>query len=325
MEDGPEGALFVMEGDQEDATGHGAALSAFATGFLCYDAAMQGREPHILTVDVEDWHDTETMLRCLPGGAPRPPRIEPTTRLLLDLFDQYSVRATFFVLGRVAREHPRLVRDIAAAGHEVATHGDSHRMLDVLGPERFRQELRDSIGLLEDLAGARILGHRAATWSVRAGTLWALPILEEEGLLYDASLFPCPGLGVAGAPSRPYRFAGMRLAEIPPLVHWGIPAGGGVWLRLLPALHTRLGLRERPAGVVYVHPWEVDPEPPRPPVPWLARLLQSVGTSRTGPRLRGLLEEFHFRPAAAVLETLEPLPSRELAGLARAGTAVRPA
>jgi len=276
---------------------------------------MTAQSPHLLSVDVEEWHHTEVMRRWLPPGAPRPSTVQTATQVLLDLFAENQVRATFFVLGQVARENPRLVRRIADAGHEVATHGDSHKRLGDLGPERFRQELRDSIRRLEDLAGRRVLGHRAASWSIRRATLWALPILEEEGLQYDSSINPC--LDLACAPSRPYRVTGLRLVEVPPLAHWGIPAGGGFWLRVLPPGHTHRGLRRGPWGMVYVHPWEVDPTPPAAPLPWYARWLQEAGTRRTLPRLRDLLMRHSFAPVARVLEDLGDLPAWDPAGLAQ--------
>ncbi|MGH9464567.1 MAG: polysaccharide deacetylase family protein, partial [Thermoanaerobaculia bacterium] len=143
---------------------------------------------HALSVDVEDWY------QGIEIPAERWPeferRLAPAMDKLLGLLDERGVRATFFVLGVVAEEHPEVVRRIAEVGHEVATHGYSHEKLYRMTPERFRGELRRSVRRLEDLCGTRVIGHRAAYFSITESSLWALDVLAEEGILYDSSIQP---------------------------------------------------------------------------------------------------------------------------------------
>ncbi len=173
--------------------------------------------PHVLSVDVEDWEQL-TRRRFLGRLGPPTPRPVANTHTLLDLFARRGVRATFFVLGLIAEAHPALVREIAAAGHEVGTHGYSHRLVYELGPDTFRAELRRSMQLLSDITGQPVVSHRAAEFSITPRAPWAWEILAEEGIRYDSSIFPTrnPRYGIADAPRWPYRIdagAGELLAE----------------------------------------------------------------------------------------------------------------
>lgn len=225
---------------------------------------------HVLSVDVEDW-DQNIRQRFVHRVAPATARVLSNTHTLLDLFANRRVHATFFVLGRIAEQFPVLVRDIAAAGHEVGTHGYSHRLVNALGPERFRAELRRSIRLLEDITGQQVVSHRAAEFSITPSTPWAWDILVDEGIRYDSSVFPIrhPRYGWPDAPTVPHRVDAQRgfLWEWPlPALQMGpraIPVGGGGYLRFLPYSVTRRALRmiersNRPI-VVYLHPHEFDP------------------------------------------------------------------
>jgi polysaccharide deacetylase family protein (PEP-CTERM system associated) len=222
-----------------------------------------------------------------------------------------------FVLGLVAEEQPALVRELAAAGHEIASHGWDHRRITDQEPEEFRASVRRTKILLEDLTGTAVLGFRAPSFSLVPGREWALDILIEEGYLYDSSLFPIrrSGYGYAGGGRDPYwleRAAG-RLAEVPPatLRRWGanLPAAGGGYLRLLPLWLIRAALRDAERrgvpGTFYIHPWEIDPGQPRLAVPWPTRLRHYGGLRRAAGRIRSLLQEFRFQPIAATLASLQ--------------------
>jgi len=235
---------------------------------------------------------------------------------LLELLARHGSCATFFVLGWVAERQPQLVRGIAAAGHEVASHGWDHRRVTEQTPEEFRGSVRRTKHLLEDLMGAPVVGFRAPSFSIVPGREWALDVLLEEGYRYDSSLFPVwrPGYGYPNGRRDPHRVErpSGTIIEIPPMtLRWSgltLPAGGGAYLRLLPFGLCRAALRDADRrgvpGTVYVHPWEVDPEQPRLEVPWYARLRHYGGLSSTAPRLERLLSEFRFQPVGHTVSAL---------------------
>jgi polysaccharide deacetylase family protein (PEP-CTERM system associated) len=274
---------------------------------------------HHFTVDVEEYFQVSALESVVDRASwdDRESRVEYATGRLLDLLDEAGARGTFFVLGWIAERHRDLVRRIAEAGHEVASHGFGHRRVSALTPDQFRESVRRARGVLGDIVGADILGYRAPTFSILPGGEWALDILIEEGHTYDSSLFPVPRPGYgyrASAPRDPYwieRPSGL-LAEVPPttLRRWGanLPAAGGAYLRLLPYSLTRSELREAESraqpGTLYVHPWEVDPDQPRVAAPLPVRVRHYGGLRRVHSRLRRVLREFRFRPVAETVAGL---------------------
>jgi polysaccharide deacetylase family protein (PEP-CTERM system associated) len=239
-------------------------------------------------------------------------RVVPATERLLAILEQSGVKATFFALGFVAEHHPEIVRRVAEAGHEVATHGYSHSLVYELDERQFRHELRRSIVLLEDLSGQRVLGHRAPFFSVTRRSLWALDILAEEGLRYDASIFPVRNwrYGIEDAPRWPYRpVQESALIEFPMstsrIRNRNIPMTGGAYFRIYPyALSRRLMRAANKDGyptVFYLHPWEIDPHHPRVSLPWRIGLTHYFNLRATEGRLRRLLREFSFAPMREVL------------------------
>lgn len=270
---------------------------------------------HHFTVDVEEYFQVSAMEPHVPRGSwgSIPGRVEAGTRLLLEMMAERGARGTFFVLGWIADRYPDLVREIARAGHEVASHGWGHRRVTHLTPEQFRRSVRASREVLEDLAGARVLGYRAPSFSIVAGREWALDILLEEGYRYDSSRFPVRrrGYGFAGGGRDPHWLdrPGGRLGEVPPatlrVAGTNLPAGGGAYFRLFPYALVRAAFREAESrgapATFYIHPWELDPGQPRIPVPPTTRIRHYGGLRRTVPRLRRLLGEFAFQPIAATL------------------------
>ena len=240
-------------------------------------------------------------------------RVTVSVSRLLELLARHDARATFFVLGWVAQRHPEVVRQIARAGHEVASHGWDHARVTEQSPLAFRDSVRRTKHALEQLIGAPVLGYRAPSFSIVPGREWALDVLIEEGYRYDSSLFPVrrPGYGYANGRPDPHwleRPAG-RLAELPPttLRRCGVtlPAGGGAYFRLLPYAVARTAFRDcerrGTPGTFYIHPWEIDPQQPRLDVPWLTHVRHYGGLGGTLPRLERLLAEFRF---TAIAETL---------------------
>ena len=242
---------------------------------------------------------------------------------LLELLARHRTRATFFVLGWVAKRQPELIRAIAAAGHEIASHGWDHARVTAQTPLVFRESIRRTKELLEDLTGEEVWGFRAPSFSIVRGREWALDVLIEEGYRYDSSLFPVrrPGYGYAGASPDPHWLERPHgaLLEIPPAtLHWcgmRLPAAGGAYFRLLPYSVVQAALRQcerrNVPGTFYIHPWEVDPAQPRVAVPWLTRLRHYGGLRRTARQLRQLMTDFRF---TAVRDTVVALSeSRQVA------------
>lgn len=263
-------------------------------------------------------------MSALAGALPRSRWPEMESRVcrsvdtILDVLDEKGSKGTFFVLGLVAQAHPDLVRRIAGRGHEVASHGWGHRRVTTVTRDEFRSSVRRSRQALEDLCGKPVVGYRAPSFSITRDREWALDVLIEEGYRYDSSLFPVrrPGYGHPDAPLGPTwleRAAG-RILEVPPMVlrvaGVRIPAAGGAYFRLLPYGLVRAALRQKAKmgepGTFYIHPWELDPDQPRIPVPVHTKLRHYGGLGRTEGRLRRLLQEFRFGPVCRTLEAMCP-------------------
>jgi polysaccharide deacetylase family protein (PEP-CTERM system associated) len=273
-----------------------------------------GVEPSMvnaLTIDVEEYfhpNALDDVVRPADWDA-LPHRVERNTYRLLDILSEFRVHATFFVLGWVAERWPQLVLEIARRGHEVACHGYAHRLVYRLGPEPFRTDVMRAQHMLEDRLGARVAGFRAASYSIIASTLWALDVLIELGFEYDSSIFPVRHdiYGIPDFSRVPVwvrRPAG-EILEVPASTirlfgrNW--PMAGGGYFRLLPYRFTRFAIErlnrhENLPAMVYLHPWEIDPEQPRLPASARSRLRQYTNLHATERRLRTLLGEFRFAP-----------------------------
>ena len=272
-----------------------------------------------LTVDLEEYFQVAAFAGVIdPGDWERyPPRAGECTRRILDLFDRYGVRGTFFVLGWVAEREPAVVREIRRRGHEIASHGYAHQLIYRQGPDLFRRDIRRARGILEDITGEPVRGYRAPSYSITAASLWALDILIEEGFSYDSSIFPIRHdiYGIPDAPRFPHdisRPAG-TIREFPiSTVQIGrrgsgvrLPVGGGGYLRLLPAAWFRRSFRRlnrlgQPA-VLYFHPWEIDPGQPRIAAGLRSRFRHYLNLERMEGRLESLLATLPFAPMGEVL------------------------
>ncbi|MGH7742736.1 MAG: XrtA system polysaccharide deacetylase [Candidatus Eiseniibacteriota bacterium] len=239
-------------------------------------ASLPSAPPMAMSVDVEEYFQVQAFADLIPRDqwSRWPSRIEADLDRMLELLAESRTRGTFFVLGCVAQDHPSLVRRIAAAGHEIASHGMSHRMITELTPAELRAEATESKQRLEDLTQSRIEGYRAPSYTVGPTTRWALDVLFESGYRYDSSIFPIRGrrYGYPDGPTRPTQLAagGGRIAEFP-LTTLGagplrVPVLAGSYLRLLPTWMS-LGALEylklmRLPAVINVHTWEIDPGQP---------------------------------------------------------------
>ena len=262
---------------------------------------------HALAIDVEEWfHDDWRPDRGADWDR-LPSTVATDVGLLLDLLATARARATFFVLGDVARRQPAVVKRIAAAGHEIASHGDTHRRVRTQARHELRADVRTSLDVLRDLTGVAVAGYRAPYFLGHARDLWAIDVLAELGLRYDASYVPLRWMPYVGrsSPRTPYRHP-CGLWEFPlPFAErfggWNLPyAGGGPMLRFLPYRLIDRSLRTHEAAVgpavVYCHPWELDPVARAlPGTPRYVRLWKRLGRRRTLPTLRQLLAGFTFR------------------------------
>jgi polysaccharide deacetylase family protein (PEP-CTERM system associated) len=271
-------------------------------------AAARARE-NVLTVDVEEYYHGMEFGTAFGAGVDRlPSRVVTETRRLLDVLDASGARGTFFTLGIVAERERGLVRDIVARGHEIASHGWDHSLAFVQGPERFRVDVRRARHALEQAAGVRVVGYRAPQFSIRPDSAWAFGVLAEEGYTYDSSLHPIAHdrYGFPGTPRFLHRRDVEGIWEVPVgtarLAGVNVPLGGG-FFRLFPVGLIRAAIAsvnrcdDQPV-VFYVHPWELDPHQPRPPMPLMHRVRHYVGLDRAEGRLRLLLSAFRFTSIA---------------------------
>jgi len=200
-------------------------------------------------------------------------RIPQNLDKILALFDKHNTKATFFTLGWVAERYPHLIRDIAASGHEIASHGWSHIRIPESNPDEFYQDVDKTRKLLQDISGQPVYGYRAASYSVTRESFWIYEKLAEAGYRYSSSIFPIkhPYYGMPNAPKQPFWVTRHDITEIPlttvELLGKPLPLSGGGWFRLIPYFAFKSGLKKvnqinRP-GIFYIHPWEFDPNQPR--------------------------------------------------------------
>ena len=274
---------------------------------------------HFFTVDVEEYFQVKALESVVSRAEwlTRPSRVAHSIDALLSSLDRHGVSGTFFVLGWLAEHRPEVVRVIAEAGHEIASHGFRHERVTALKPETFREDVQSSKRALEDLIGKAVLGYRAPSFSIVPGLEWAFDVLIEEGYRYDSSLFPIRrrGYGYPSAPRAPHiiRRSSGTLAEFPlattSIFNYPIPAAGGGYLRQFPLAVIRRAFREASVrgepATFYIHPWEIDPEQPRLPVSALNRVRHYRGLSATLARIESLLDEFSFRTISSYLPELE--------------------
>ena len=258
----------------------------------------------IFSVDVEDWFhilDVPSAPAISEWGG-LPSRVEKNFRKLLDIFSEHNVQVTCFVLAWVAERFPHLVKEAAARGHEIASHGYGHRLVYQQSRDEFCEDVRHARLLLEDVAGAPVLGYRAPGFSTTTDTPWFFDALVEAGYQYDSSVFPAPRGhgGIREARRDPYVIEGEGLLEVPITVAdlMGRPMCffGGGYLRLYPYWLIRQKAQQvlaegRPV-VFYIHPREIDPEHPRLPMSTSRRFKSYVNLDTTEAKIRRVLQDF---------------------------------
>jgi polysaccharide deacetylase family protein (PEP-CTERM system associated) len=271
-----------------------------------------------LTIDVEDYYQVsafESVVKYEDWDRFES-RVEKNTHRILAILAGFNVKATFFVLGWVAERYPGIVKTIREQGHEIASHGYGHKVLTAMTPHQFREDIRRSKMLLEDISGQAVLGYRAPSFTIMQDTLWALPILVEEGYAYDCSIFPIrhDRYGMPGANPNSHCLSTNAgpLWEIPPstiqIAGIRAPVAGGGYFRLFPYPMLRQLLKKVQADgqplIMYLHPWEIDPDQPRLKGPLFSRFRHYLNLDKTEGRLKNLLRDFRFAP---IKEAIDPI------------------
>jgi polysaccharide deacetylase family protein (PEP-CTERM system associated) len=273
-----------------------------------------------LTIDIEDYFQVTAFERNVKredwGGYAL--RVNDNTMKIIDMLDEYSVKATFFVLGWVAERCPGLVREISNRGHEIACHGYGHELIYKIGPDIFRADVHKAKSILEDIIGYKVSGYRAPSYSITEKSLWALDILVEEGFSYDSSIFPIIH-DTYGIPegkrfihqieTQAGKILEFPISTFPLRIGWWhsrIPIAGGGYLRLFPAQLVGRAIKyinssERQPTIVYFHPWEIDPEQPRICAGLKSRFRHYLNLERMERKIRYLLETCQFSSVQEIL------------------------
>ena len=294
----------------------------------------------VLSFDIEEHHRIEAAHAANCSAelkADYAARMERVTYGLLDRLAAADAKATFYIVGRIAESHPKLVRAIAAAGHEVGSHSHEHESITRLNPQSFRDDLKRSRDALESAAGTAVVGFRAPTFSIVKRTAWAIDVLADLGFRYDSSVFPVrhDRYGAPDAPRVPFVVQGpeRELIELPPatyrLGNTNLPVAGGGYFRLFPLGFMRAGIDQltrqgSPLAMLYFHPWEFDPTQPKLPLNRLSKFRTYVGIAKSAARLERLLSRYcgRFTRAVDVVDGLEvkraELPRYRLASQAAA-------
>jgi polysaccharide deacetylase family protein (PEP-CTERM system associated) len=273
-----------------------------------------------LTIDVEDYFQVTGFANSVDPATwdSFELRVEHSTALILDRLAAANVCGTFFILGWIARRCPQLVRRIADAGHEIASHGYWHRLVTTQSPAEFRADVRQAKTAIEDIVGFPVTAYRAPSFSIAPDRTWAFEILVEEGHTVDSSVAAgrrasCGHLAEDGVPFEMPTLAGpLWEYPLPTLRFLGrsLPVGGGGYFRLMPYVWTRRALAGINASgrpfAVYLHPWEFDPDQPRLNVPWPRRFKHYINLRHTDPRFCHLLRDFQF---GTLSESLHSRPS----------------
>jgi polysaccharide deacetylase family protein (PEP-CTERM system associated) len=262
-----------------------------------------------MTVDVEDYFQVSAFEKTIDRSQWDliECRVEENSRRILALFEKHNIQATFFTLGWVAERYPQLIKDIVSNGHELACHGQNHIRVTEQTPDQFREDIRHSKKLLEDISGIAVNGYRAASYSIGSSNLWALDILEEEGFTYSSSIYPVKHdlYGMPDAPRFSFRPTEKgQLLEVPvstvQIAGKNLPCGGGGFFRLYPYALSKwvieqVNKKDDQPTVFYFHPWEIDPnQPKQTEIDIKTRFRHYLNLSRTESRLDRLLGDFNW-------------------------------
>jgi len=239
------------------------------------------------------------------------------------MLEEFSVNATFFILGWVAEKHPSIVKEVQKRGHEIASHGYNHKLVYNMSPEDFRKDIKMAKMLLEDICGKKVCCYRAPSYSITNESLWALDILIEEGFECDSSIFPVYHdiYGIPNAGRFPHDINSYHgvIREFPVStvqinilknLKYRVPISGGGYLRLFPVWLIKKAIKhinesEGQPAILYFHPWEIDPEQPRIRAGIRSRFRHYINLDSTMEKVKYLLSSFKFAPISQVLKINE--------------------
>jgi polysaccharide deacetylase family protein (PEP-CTERM system associated) len=279
----------------------------------------QGGLRHVLSFDVEEHFQVAAFWSVARRREwdQLASRVERNTRKITDLLSEHSTKATFFVLGWVAERHPNLVKDLAQQGHEIASHGYGHELVHTQTPIQFREDVRRSKRILEDLIGRQVLGYRAPSFSITSQTEWAIPVLIEEGYRYDSSIYnrfrSTQGSTVTKVGTYQLETEAGTIWEVSPstLNACGLqlPVAGGGYFRLFPYAASRMFLKnlenQGSQLVMYLHPWEFDPEQPRMDGSVVSKFRHYLNLKKTETRLQQLVKDFRFTSIREAIDAID--------------------
>lgn len=261
------------------------------------------------SVDLEDWYQGIEL--PFSSWSQHPERIRKGLDPLLELLHKHDTKATFFTLGWIGEKYPDLIRQISDAGHEMASHGYSHEKVYDLTPDAFRDEIRRTKKILEDISGTPVVAFRAPFFSITNRSLWALDILKEEGYAIDCSISPVKTwrYGISTTPDEIFTIKENGLTEFPvstfKLLHKSLGIGGA-YFRLFPYLLTSNGLKQRTklgkVNMFYIHPWEYDPHHPVVDMERKAKITHYTRLNKTIPFTDKLLGQFKFDTVSNVVK-----------------------
>ena len=263
---------------------------------------------NIFTVELEEYYCCNLGENSVNSGDYQISTIEKNTNKLLELFDKYNVKATFFVLATIGEAYPELIKKISDKGHEIASHGYGHELIYEIGPERFLKDIKKSKKIIEGIIDKPIIGYRAPSWSITKESLWALEILEKNNFKYSSSIFPIKTFlyGIPDAPKVPnhpiVKNRKLKVLEIPPSTnHFFIKElgfSGGFYFRFLPffmikKIINKINKKNNPV-VCYIHPWEIDSDSPKLNLKGIDKFIHYYGIKRCYKKLEKLLSLYDF-------------------------------
>ncbi len=273
------------------------------------------KHKHILSFDVEEYFHVELAKRAgIEHTKDFPRRIRIGLEFILKTLSERNIKATFFILAKLAKSERTLIKEIANEGHELACHSMHHKMITQMTQNAFLNDTISSKKLIEDIIGKQIIGYRAPTFSIVPKTLWALDELIKANFAYDSSVYPVKHdiYGIPDAPTIIHKAitpSGQQIYELPLMTRQigkvNIPVGGGGYFRLFPlsliANAIRKYEKQKQSAVLYFHPWEFDANQPAMPMPFISKLRHRIGLRRTRAKFKALISQFDFTSADEII------------------------
>lgn len=271
--------------------------------------ATQQLNKAAFSIDLEDWY--QGIEKPFADWPSYETRIEKGFYAIFNLLQKHNTKATWFTLGWVAEKYPHLIKELHAAGHELASHTYSHEKVYKQTRDEFREEIKKTKQLIENITGKEIVAHRSPFFSITNKSLWALDILKEEGYTIDCSISPIKTwrYGISTCPDKIFSIKENGLIEFPVSrfkflkKNWAI---GGAYFRIFPYYFTAMGMRNRGKenlpNMFYIHPWEYDAQHPKVPMEWKAKTTHYFNLSKTISNTDKLLNEFKFDTVSNIIE-----------------------